>query len=307
AELRGCSTTDLAKRVEVVDETGRELVLASLVESPPAESATTVIGVRHAVGEERWFLATLAPMTIDEANGVVITTLHDVTERIRLDGRLRASEARYRRLVEAMPDIAWTTDPAGLVSMVDDRWAEYVGAPREVGTPLTADDSVHPDDRTALAAQWLACLATGDELEVTARLRRHDGAYRWHLLRAVAIRDPDGAIQGWAGTSTDIDSAKRAEEGLRLLAEATVRLDATLDLDETAVATARIAVPAFADWCFIDLIEADGSTRRAAVTTAEPGREEMVARFRDFPTNPAGGSPVATALREGRPIAVTEL
>jgi PAS domain S-box-containing protein len=246
AELRGCSTTDLASRVELVDETGRQLLPAALLESPAGSAASSVIGVRPAApGDERWFLVNVSPLAFGGAAGLVMTTFHDVTERIRLDTGLRASEARYRRLVEAMPDIAWTTDPDGLVTMVNDRWAEYVGASPRVGTPLTVDDTIHPEDRTALADGWLACLASGDDLEVTARIRRHDGAFRWHLLRAVAVRDPDGAIQGWAGTTTDIDSAKRAEAELYAAEQAARRLaEAAADRTERLRRTTRAVAAA---------------------------------------------------------------
>jgi PAS domain S-box-containing protein len=246
AELRGCSTTDLASRVELVDETGRQLLPAALLESPAGSAASSVIGVRPAApGDERWFLVNVSPLAFGGAAGLVMTTFHDVTERIRLDTGLRASEARYRRLVEAMPDIAWTTDADGLVTMVNDRWAEYVGASPRVGTPLTVDDTIHPEDRTALADGWLACLASGDDLEVTARIRRHDGAFRWHLLRAVAVRDPDGAIQGWAGTTTDIDSAKRAEAELYAAEQAARRLaEAAADRTERLRRTTRAVAAA---------------------------------------------------------------
>jgi PAS domain S-box-containing protein len=308
AEFRLATRAELARRVQLVDESGRDVPLDSVPQRFPDSARRAVVGIRIvATGEERWAEVDVASLTFNAQPPAVMTTYRDVTERMRSDTPLRASEARYKQLVEAMPDIAWTTDAAGLVTMVNQRWVEYVGAPRELGTALTADDSLHPDDRGTFAVRWLASLRTGDPLEVTSRIRGRDGAYRWHLLRAVAVRDQDGEIRSWTGTSTDIDTAKRAEEGLRMLDEATTRLDATLDLESTVEATAAIAVPSLGDWCFIDLVEPDGTIRRAAVTTAEHGREELAARLRKYPTDIAGASPVAIALREGRPTAMTDL
>jgi PAS domain S-box-containing protein len=316
AELRGCSTTDLASRVELVDETGRQLLPAALLESPAGSAASSVIGVRPAApGDERWFLVKVSPLAFGGAAGLVMTTFHDVTERIRLDTGLRASEARYRRLVEAMPDIAWTTDPDGLVTMVNDRWAEYVGASPRVGTPLTVDDTIHPEDRTALADGWLACLASGDDLEVTARIRRHDGAFRWHLLRAVAVRDPDGAIQGWAGTTTDIDSAKRAEAELYAAEQAARRLaEAAADRTERLRRTTRAVAAAATATEVMQIVVAatcQATGARGGSIVRRDGDElvighaqgvdrRRVKRFRRFGIDT--DLPIAEAIRTGQAI-----
>jgi PAS domain S-box-containing protein len=66
-----------------------------------------------------------------------------------------------------------------------------------------------------LAAGWQRIMASEAPGEAEARLRRHDGEYRWFLLRANPFRDESGAIVKWYGTNTDIDDRKRAEEALR--------------------------------------------------------------------------------------------
>ena len=70
---------------------------------------------------------------------------------------------------------------------------------------------VHPEDLPAVGARWAAALATGGVYETEMRVRRRDGAFRWHLVRAVAQRDAAGEVERWVGTSTDIDDQKRAE------------------------------------------------------------------------------------------------
>ena len=75
--------------------------------------------------------------------------------------------------------------------------------------------AVHPDDLSGLAATWQTILASGMPGEAEARLRRHDGEYRWFLFRANPLRDESGSIVKWYGVNTDIEDRKRAEEALR--------------------------------------------------------------------------------------------
>jgi PAS domain S-box-containing protein len=311
AELLAATPVEILARFELFDEAGSPLPISALpgrlaLKGTPEPGAT--IGFRIvATGEEHWSQVRATPLLDGDGRVIfAINTFHDVTERLRMEAELRASEGRYRQLVQAMPQIAWTTDPDGRVTMLNQRWAQYAGRAGAVGASLESDDAIHPEDRAELARRWSASRATGSALEVATRLRRHDGAYRWHLLRAMPMRQADGAIGAWIGTSTDIEEAKRAESGLRLLADATIRLDATLDVQETVDAAAAIAVPTLADWCFIDLIEADGAPRRRAVLTADADRTRTAERLRAFPLDPAGPSPVAAAMRAGQPVVLDD-
>ncbi|MFL5681084.1 MAG: PAS domain S-box protein, partial [Chloroflexota bacterium] len=311
-ELLAASPDELLRRFELFDERGRPLPIADLpgrlALAGMAEPATTVRSRTVATGEERWSLVSAKPLVGPDGEVLyAINTFHDITERVRMEAEIRASEVRYRQLVEAMPQMAWTTDAAGALTLVNDRWMEYTGTQRELQVRLELDESVHPDDRDALRDEWTSSLATGTPLEAAFRFRRRDGVYRWHLVRAVPIRDEGGKITAWIGTGTDIDEAKRAEEGLRLLAEATIRLDATLDLAETVDAAAEIAVPTLADWCFIDLIGPDDVVRRLAVATSDAGAADVAAALRAFPTDLTGDSPVVAAIRDGQPAVIPVL
>src|SRR6185436_16390243 len=67
----------------------------------------------------------------------------------------------------------------------------------------------HPDDRDPVQAAWRHAIDTGTPYEVTLRLRRADGQYRWHLARALPQHE-DGRVVGWYATSTDIHDQKQA-------------------------------------------------------------------------------------------------
>src|SRR4029077_11623878 len=71
-----------------------------------------------------------------------------------------------------------------------------------------------------LLERWRSLLMSGEPGEIEARLRRHDGVYRWFLIRVEPLRDERGNIVRWYGTSTDIDDLKRAQEELRTITDA---------------------------------------------------------------------------------------
>src|SRR5437899_10384218 len=76
---------------------------------------------------------------------------------------------------------------------------------------------VHPDDLDRLIREWLAMVDARKPGELETRIRRHDGEYRWFLIRVVPELDAEGNLVRWFGSNTDIEDRKRAEA--RLLEE----------------------------------------------------------------------------------------
>jgi PAS domain S-box-containing protein len=160
----------------------------------------------------------------------VAERLRQVIERADAEAALAASEAEFRTFAQAMPNQVWASAPDGNLNWFNERVYAYGGArPGELdGDGWVA--MVHPDDVSAAAEKWRAALQSGETYETEFRLRRHDGAYRWHLGRALPILDPDGKIGRWIGTNTDIEDQKATSEAL-------ARLNATLE-QEVAERTA---------------------------------------------------------------------
>ena len=145
----------------------------------------------------------------------------DITHRKRIESALRESEARFRELADAMPQIVWTARPNGFIDYYNRRWYEFIGVAEGHG-----DQSwipiLHPDDVNTSVEAWDHALRSGNIYEVECRFRDHKtGGYHWHLARALPARDALGQIVKWYGTCTDIDEQKRAEERF-------VRLNETL-------------------------------------------------------------------------------
>ncbi|MDO7844128.1 PAS domain S-box protein [Sphingomonas immobilis] len=168
---------------------------------------------RADTGEER-IVARKGEYERDETGRVVrlVGAVQDVTERRRVQRALEKSEAGFSALAQFMPNQVWTARADGWLDWFNDQVYTFSGTEKGSldGAGWTA--IVHPDDLDAAAALWARSVATGDGYETEFRLRDAGGQYRWHLTRAVALRDSAGAIVSWVGTNTDIDAQKRAEE-----------------------------------------------------------------------------------------------
>jgi len=122
---------------------------------------------------------------------------------------------RSKEMIDEIPALAWSCLPDGSGEFLNRRWLDYTGLSREAAPGLPWNDVVHPDDLEDLNETWRRHLASGEPVEVEARLRRFDGDYRWFLFRAVALRDEQNNVIKWYGTSTDIEDRKRMEARLR--------------------------------------------------------------------------------------------
>jgi two-component system, sensor histidine kinase and response regulator len=177
--------------------------------------------MRHKDGTYRWMLA--RGIAIRNAAGKPIRFVGsrvDITELKRVLEVLRESEAWFRFLANAMPQIVWTARPDGTPEYLNDRFAKYTGLPAAEVTGERWLSVVHPDDRERTMTRWMSDVANGSDHDIEFRLRAADGRYRWFKSRGLPVRDESGQIVKWVGTMTDIDDQKRAEEAERRAKEA---------------------------------------------------------------------------------------
>ena len=164
----------------------------------------------------------------DAASGTLGFFFNDITARKLADDALRHSEAKFRGLVQAIPDDVWTALPDGRLdwSNLHDGDSDLDAGARRGLEGLPDADAwlrvLHPDDRRAAREAWSRALAIGEPYQSEFRVRHGAGAYRWHIARAVAVRDAAGVIVRWVGTNTDIDEQKGN-------AQALARLNRTLE------------------------------------------------------------------------------
>jgi PAS domain S-box-containing protein len=175
---------------------------------------------RSRSGDYRWFLARTAPV-INERKEVLmwVGTSTDIDEQKNDEYDLKESERQYRTLADAIPQIVWTATPNGEIDFFNHRWFEYTGLTWSQSVDNGWTLLIHPDDRKEYLAKWQEALLSGDTYEQEFRLRRAvginssaEGRYRWHLGRAVALRNEDGTIQKWFATWTEIEDQKSKEK-----------------------------------------------------------------------------------------------
>ncbi len=122
-------------------------------------------------------------------------------------------------LVDSIPALIHTARPDGYLDYFNKPWLEYLGVTLDKVAGWNWTAFVHPEDVEGILTKWRACLATGEIFEYETRVRRANGEYRWMFHRKVPLRDANGNIVKWYGSSLDIDERKTAEEQLRRNAE----------------------------------------------------------------------------------------
>jgi len=159
----------------------------------------------------------------------------------RTEQALRQSEGRLRAIMEASAQIVWATDTEGKVVEDLPSWREFTGQSLDESKESGWLDAYHPDDQKRVQSDWQEALETKTKLDAQYRLRRHDGQWRWTLVRAVPLLASDGSTRGWIGMNTDITERKHAEADALFLLDLGECTRLALDPDELMWAAAVAA------------------------------------------------------------------
>jgi len=170
----------------------------------------------HTDATRRWALVAGREL----GDGTLVAFAIDIDAGKRAQAALSESEARQRALIEGIPQLVWRAVDGGEWTWCSPQWTAFTGlsAPQTLGFGWEA--AVHPSDRAAARAFWRSAESTG-RLEMEGRiLHAATGEYRWFATRATPVRDDDGAIVEWLGTSTDVHELRTIQERyVRLAAE----------------------------------------------------------------------------------------
>ncbi|GAA4010128.1 PAS domain S-box protein [Sphingomonas humi] len=185
-------------------------------------SYESLLRLRGRDGHYRHFLSRAEPYR--DTSGAISNwfgTSTDVTEQIeraRAEDQLQLSEEQFRTTAEAVPGLLFVTNAAGENIYVNRFYKDYTGRSDDVlGTGWAG--VIHPDDLAAVMAETERARAKGEEFKFDFRLRRHDGAFRWHSTKASPTRNDKGEIVRWVGVSLDVHDQREAEEKARAAAE----------------------------------------------------------------------------------------
>lgn len=146
--------------------------------------------------------------------GAVVAQM-DISHQLRAEEALRESEAKFKTIANAMPQMVWSARPDGYHDYYNQQWYDFTGMPEGATDGKRWNGMFHPEDHDRAWALWHHCLVTGETYEIQYRLRHHSGEFRWTLGRALPVRDASGRITRWMGTCTDIHDQKLAEQELR--------------------------------------------------------------------------------------------
>lgn len=171
---------------------------------------------QRADGVYRWFHMRGAPLRGADGQILLWYLMQiDIDDQKRAEQAVAANERNLNLIINTIPALAWSANPDGTADFINRPWLEYTGLTEEQARGWGWGAAIHPEDRDALVNYWQSCLISGTPVEAEARMRRFDGAYRWFLFRASALRDEAGKIVKWYGTNTDIDDRRHAESELR--------------------------------------------------------------------------------------------
>ena len=154
---------------------------------------------------------------IKDSNGKVVgvsKVLRDITKRKQVEWALQQSEAEFRTLAEAMPQIVWATRADGGNIYFSQRWMDYTGLTLAESLGDGWNKPFHPEDRQRAWDAWQNAVTTAGNYSLECRLRRADGVYRWWGILGAPFKAADGRILKWFGTCTDITDRKLAEIAL---------------------------------------------------------------------------------------------
>ncbi len=169
-------------------------------------------------GEHFEISVTVSPIK-DETGRVIGASkiARDISQARALEAKLAERTKQLEILTNTMPQIVWAAVSDGRFDYVNDYAKSYVGDMKVVDGMVNWQTVIHPDDLAEGAMAWAESVRTGALFEIKQRIfHASSGTFRWHLSRALPVRDDDGAITRWLGTSTDIEdqeqAARRAEE-----------------------------------------------------------------------------------------------
>lgn len=324
-ELSNATNQELAGGRQLVGRTVREAL-------PELEADGITSAVQHVFDTGEPFVAREYPVTRPEApgraskeifmNGVVqplhgptgavegvMLFAYDVTDLVLSRERVRDAEERLRLAVDAATVGTWDYHPQSGVVTADPRYRRLFGLGPDA--PVTGDilaGAIHPEDRARVDAAVSRSLDphAGGEFGIEYRTRGiEDGVERWVAVRGRTIFDENGQAVRFLGTGVDVTSERRALTHLQFLAEASTVLSSSLDYRATLDEMARLAVPRFADMCFVELTGEDRSFIGAAVAHVDPAKARLAREVRRrYPLVRGSVAPIERVFETGQPLLV---
>ncbi|MBF2000090.1 MAG: response regulator [Synechococcales cyanobacterium M58_A2018_015] len=254
---------------------------------------------------DRWFENRVYP----SARGISLFSI-DITERKHAEEVMRSSQERLALASQAanIGTFEWNVQTNEVIWSPEEE-ALYGLPPGGFGGRYENwKQAVHPDDRYQAEQEVLQAVNQGSDFISEFRIIKPDGSIRWIAARGRVFCDGHGRPKRMIGVNEDVTERKHAEAAQRLLTEASALLMTSLDYQTTLKNIARLVVPTLADYCYFDIVGADGQTQRIAWQHCNPERRAWFDRIQQFvPPSSFQAHPAAAVLASGQPqlVAVT--
>ena len=162
----------------------------------------------HNVIQHKWIDLGYHPLKSQDGKiKGLMAIVQDVTAQVEARKIIEARESHFRQISDGLSLMIWISGPEGVIYWANTWWYNYTGFKH---LDLTGKDSpVHPDDIPEGHERWLHSMSSGEDFNIEMRFKRKsDNTYRWHLVKAVAVRTANGNIEKWVGSSVDIEHQK---------------------------------------------------------------------------------------------------
>src|SRR5690606_960938 len=133
--------------------------------------------------------------------GIIVVSA-EVTAQVLAHKKMEESEAQFRQMTELMPNKISNKDPEGRVTYFNKSWLEYTGMSFEELKGFGYHKTIHPDELEEFKESFQKAVKNGNDLEMEMRFINKDGEYKWHLNRVSPVKNEDGTIRLWIGTTT---------------------------------------------------------------------------------------------------------
>jgi PAS domain S-box-containing protein len=225
-ELKGWKSSDVVHPDDLQDTIAAQMAAHETGGTYNVES-------RHlrADGQYRWFNVLGLPLR--DGQGNILRWFHlqiDIDDQKRAEEALLANERGLSEIINTIPALAWSARTDGSAEFFNQHYLEYLGLSADEAKDWGWTTAIHPEDLDRLSEDWRSIMASGKPGESEARLRRHDGKYRWFLFRANPLRDESGKVSKWYGVNTDIEDRKRGEIERKLAIDSLQANQGLLDL-----------------------------------------------------------------------------
>ncbi len=309
-DLLACPLAELMQNFDILDESGAGMPAAELASRKALQGAKAEQLVRFRVrasGQERWSILKSTPsFNGDGSLKFVINVFQDITERKLAEDALRISHEWFSTTLTSIGDAVIATDRRSDVTFLNPIAERITGWSSEEarGKPLDAVFRIiNEQTRRRIENPVAKVLREGVVVGLANHtlLIRKDGSEIAIDDSAAPIRNSKGDVVGVVLVFRDVEEKRREEERRRYVHDAVARLSSSLNYEETLQAVAQLAVPHIADWCGVDVVQEDGSTKQVAVAHVDPEKVALARELsRRYPTARNSPRGLPEVLRTGK-------